>query len=327
MALRTLDANFHEQLVNAYDTSKDPSNRREYDSYYHVIRAATSAPKPGPSQPNVTRSTADSAEEHAQVAALQKSKQERSVRWDVQKRKLEAELLKKREAKLKLEKDIRTLEDVARVEAATKAWEKSWLKWAIAPLYKKPVLTEKENALNDRKRQERHVERLLKLRRLEGSKALLVTSEADYAKAKEEVDAADRETDRKIGVLYATIHQRKANEQAVRDRVAREHQERIRKQKEQERAAEAKEAAEALRKWQQQQEEARKREAAAAQARWYAKTEGVFRASAANSTNRDWSSHDHCTDSLDAYSSSTSCVHDGWWPKIQGRAACPVCGE
>jgi hypothetical protein len=63
----------------------------------------------------------------------------------------------------------------------------------------------------------------LKLRRLEGSKALLAMSKADYAKAKEEVDAADRETDRKIGILYATILQREANEQAIRDRVAREH--------------------------------------------------------------------------------------------------------
>jgi hypothetical protein len=25
--------------------------------------------------------------------------------------------------------------------------------------------------------------------------------------------------------------------------------------------------------------------------------------------------------------SASSCVHDGWWPKIQGRTACPDCHE
>ena len=199
----------------------------------------------------------------------------------------------------------------------TEARKNSWTTWLLSPITKKREETEEEKANIDRKRQERRIEKDLKERWLASKKTDLKGKETLSRKEKEEVNAADLNDDEKIRVIKARICARESRERQEKEKAERDRQAKIRKQQLQEqwekREREAAAAAEQSRK---EEDDARK--SREAMNRIYHQEQYA----AHLYTNLPEESTRHANTS-----SSTTCRHDGWWPKVQGHTACPKCDD
>lgn len=158
----------------------------------------------------------------------------------------------------------------------------------------------------------------MKERRLSMKKAEMRKEQVLLATAKQEVDAADRVDDGKIKALQHSMWARQARERDEENRAERERWAKLRKQQREQQEKRDQEAAEALRRRQaeeskRQQEQARERQ------------------EACNRENQTWRSR-YAQSSGPRGSTrgdipSSTCQHDGWWPKVQGRVTCPECFE
>jgi hypothetical protein len=229
----------------------------------------------------------------------------------------------------RLEHEIKNLDSILAAEAATEARKNGWTTWFLSPIYKKVEDSEEEKARKDRGRQERRIEKDMKERRLESKKVDLKTQESLLRKGQKEFDAAELGDDSKIGAIHAGIRNRENRERQEREKAEQERlakiyrqqqeqrEEMLRKLQADRRAAEQKrheeeikrrEAAEALRK-----QQAEKREA---EQKRRDETERLWQYTHTNSTTRNT-----------RHTYTLNCRHDGWWPKVQGRTACPECNE
>ncbi|KAB8304572.1 hypothetical protein EYC80_003951 [Monilinia laxa] len=326
-------------LGRAYETLKDEGKRRAYDVIYPSItrsRPSPEATKPPRSQKSEAHSEA------TQIAALQKSKQERRTRWETTKNTFDFSIIKLQVDIGRLEQEIKKLDHIASAEAAKKAQENSWGAWFFSPIYKKVEETEEEKERKDRERQERRIEKDMKERRFELKRADLKNKEGLLRKAKEDVDAANLADDRKITDLQHTIwlreiRERQEKERREMERMAREKQERERLERErwarewQEWEKAEKERIDKIRKEQQQQREKREREAAEARKK-QDELEKIWQKQMDEEAKRRqerYSIPDHFFTSEERthQASTSTCCHDGWWTKVQGRTACPKCDE
>ncbi|KAI9648481.1 hypothetical protein NHQ30_003115 [Ciborinia camelliae] len=314
-------------LGRAYETLKDESKRRDYDVIYPSIKR--SSPSPQATQtPHTRRSEALS--EAAQIAALQKSKQERGTRWQTTKYLFELPIFKLQADIRRLEQEINNLDSIVAAEAAKIAQENSWGTWLLSPIYKKVKETEEEKERKDRERQERRIEKDMKERRLVLKKGDLKNKERLLRKAKEDVDAADLVDDRKITDIQCKIwareeRERQERERLERERMARERQERekiererlekIWKQEQQQREKQEREAAEALRK---QEEENRK---------WQKIIDDRTKIHREQYAHQNLPEFSFTAEGSTYQTSTSNCRHGDWWSKVQGRTACPKCNE
>lgn len=306
------------KLGEAYETLKDESKRRAYDLIYPSITKSRSffqtTQKPRAPPTSTTRSGVLSHK--AEIAALQRLKQERSTRWRTKKNAFDSSIFEEQRFIQRLEQEIRNLDSILAAEAAEEAQKRSWGTWLLSSIYKKVEDSEEEKAYKDRKRQERRIEKDMKERRLELKKGELKKEESLLTKAKEEVDAADLVDDWKIRVIQDKIRAIETWERQERERAERERTASIWKQQQEKRereAAEAAEAAEALRK--------RQAEERAAEQKWHkeqaTKWQHIF----------DDDNYPFTAEGSAYQASRILCSHEGWWPKVQGRTACPECHD
>lgn len=217
-----------------------------------------------------------------------------------------------------LEQEIKNLDSIVAAEAAEGAEKNSLGTWLLSLIYKKTEDSEEKKACKDRERQERRIEKDMKERRLALKKGDLKKEENLLIKAKEEVDAADLVDNRKIKAIQDRILARENRERQERVRVEKE---RLAKIWEQQR-----EAAEALRK-QQAEERAAERKR---QEEWARRQESIN--DEAKKRREQYAYHNHpeaffTAEGSTRQASTSTCHHDGWWPKVQGRTACPECCE
>lgn len=302
---------------------KDESKRGAYDLIYPSITRShsgyQSTPTPRPPPASAPRSEALS--EAAQIAALQKSKQERGARWRTKKNAFDLSIFELQRGIRRLEQEIKNLTSVLAAEAAAEAQKNSWGTWLLSPIYKKAEDTEEIKARKDRERQERRIEKDMKERRLDLRKTDLEEKENRLKKAKNEVDAADLVDEGKIQAIEIKKWARESRERQEREKVERERLAKIWKQQQAQREQREREAAEVLRKQyaeqraaqqKRQEEENRRRQKILDDERRRAQEHYAYFAPPESSTRH-------------AYTST--CRHDGWWPKVQGRADCPECNE
>ncbi|TVY40776.1 Chaperone protein DnaJ [Lachnellula occidentalis] len=173
--------------------------------------------------------------------------------------------------------------------------------------------SEEEKARKDRTRQQRRIEKDLKEGRLEVKMAGLRREQGLLRKKKGELEEANKVDDKKIQVIQDRIRARETWHSQEREKVLREvlakleegAAEELERQQAEERAAEQKQQEEQVRYWQKAQDDNTKRYREQQYAHLYSSTAEVSTRTA----------------------STITCRHDGWWPKIQGRAACPKCSE
>lgn len=321
---------------------KDESKRRDYDLIYPSITRTRPSPQntqtPRPPPNSTPRSEALSDE--AQIAAIRKSKHERSERWWSKKNAFDTSIFELQRRIRRLEQEITNLDRFLASEAAAEAWKNSWGAWLLSPISKKAEDSEEERERKDRVRQEKRIEKDLKERRLELTKAELKTEENLLKKAKGEVDAADRGDEEKIRVIQTRIWARENRERQERERKEKERKERewkeIQRQERERQEKERRERQERERQetermakfWKQQQEqwEKDKREAAEALRKQQEKRAAEQKR---KETGNFPKQHRHLnrSEGSTAQAYTPNCRHDGWWPKVQGRAECPECYE
>jgi hypothetical protein len=224
----------------------------------------------------------------------------------------------------RLEQEITSLDTIFAAEAAAEAQKNSWGAWLLSSIYKKAEDSEEEKERKDRARQERRIEKDIKERRLDSKKADLQIQETLLKNAKGEVDAANRNDDEKIRLITARIWAREDRERREREKRARERQEKERQKREwQERERMAN-----SRKQQQEQREQRKREAAEASRKQEEEQRQAAEQERKGTRNfQKQHVHPDLPEGSTGQAYTPACRHDGWWPKVQGRTACPKCYE
>ena len=296
------------KLGRAYETLKDESQRRDYDVIYPGLRrrwASQDTQTQTPNHPPPTSTPqAESLSDAAQIAALQKAKQERRARWQTRKNAFESSIFEIQRDLRRLGQEIENLNGIAAAEAAEEAAWNTFGAWLLSPIWKKPTESEEKKARKDRERQERRIEKDMKERRVEVRKADLKTEQDRLEKAKREVDAADLNDDWRIRVIRARISTEEIRKRQEKEKLERERMANIWREMQQQQ----READEATRKQQEKR--------AAEQRRQEEEEARIRRERFAN--------FDFANGSTRRASPST-CRHDGWWPKVQGRTACPQC--
>ncbi|PQE06064.1 hypothetical protein CJF30_00005023 [Rutstroemia sp. NJR-2017a BBW] len=254
-------------LGRAYETLKDESKRRAYDLIYPSIPRNRPSPQTGetPRPPPGSTPQSRALSEEAEIAALEKSKHERSTQWKTKKNHLDSLIFGLMRDIQRLEQEIHHLNRIILADVKAEMEEaqrkNNWGTWLLSPIFKDLVDSEEEKARKDRVRQERRLEKDMKERRLGWKKADLKKEEALLQTAKEEVDAADLVDSRKIRMFEGRIRAREVlrarekeeRERAERERTAREWRQR---QEQEQREKWAREAAEALRRKQEAEKRA-----------------------------------------------------------------------
>ncbi|KAK4888652.1 hypothetical protein LTR27_012496 [Elasticomyces elasticus] len=347
-----------QRLGRAYEALSDISKRRDYDLIYpsitrsHPGGSRTQAPRPFPA----STPQSEAASEAVQIATLQKSKQERAARWQTKKTALVASMRELQRTIASLEQEIKNLDSISAAEAAVEARKNSWGTWLVSPLFKKVEESEEEKARKCVKRQERKMEKDMKERRIESRKADLRREKALYDTAKAEIDAADCCEDAKIQAAQAKGRARDDRERAAKARSESERLAKIYKQqREQQEERERVERERLVKIWQQQEkqrmEQQRADQAAADQmAKQYAAQRARQEEDSRRRQNiindeakrrRDFDSRYGGPQSnlrstygfaQQSHGSSrkvgrSTCGHDGWWDKVQGRMQCPECSD
>jgi hypothetical protein len=257
-------------------------------------------------------------------------KQERSARWRTEKNVFDSSIFELQRDVRRLEQEIKNLDSIVAAEAAAEAQKNSWGAWLLSPIYKTAEDTEEEKSRKDIERQERKLEKDWKERRLELRKADLKKEESRLRDAEGKVDAANLADTRKIQVIQDRIWLREQRERQESDRIERERLAKIRKQQQEQREKKEREAAEALRTRQAEEREAaeawrtRWAEERAAEQKRRDDDSREFRERYANATGPR-SRYSFATEGSTSEAPISTCHHDGWWPKVQGRTACPKC--
>ena len=209
-----------------------------------------------------------------------------------------------------MEQEIKNLDSIVTAEAAEEAQKNSWGTWLLSPIYKKVEDSEEDKARKDGGMQERRIEKDMKERRLGLKKAGLQKEESLLRKAKEEVDAADLVDTRKIREIQDKIWAGETWEKQERVRVERERTAKIWKQQQEQREKRKQEAAEALRN-QQAEERAAEQKRQEEQAR---KSQKII--DDETRKRREHYAHLFAAEGSTRQASTSTCRHDGWWPKV-----------
>ncbi|KAF1347185.1 hypothetical protein BDV97DRAFT_282355, partial [Delphinella strobiligena] len=300
-------------LGRAYETLKDEGKRQAYDLIYPSIKRSRPStqtqqtPRPSPAP----RPQAQTPNEAAQIAALQKSKQERQVQWWIKKTTFDSSIFEKQRDVRRVEQEIKNLDSIVAAEKATEAQKNSWGTWCLSPIYKKVEDSEDEKARKDRERQERRIEKDMKERRLVSHKAELTKVESLLRKAREEVDTANMVDDRKIRVLQDKIWTRETQERQEREKVERERLAKLWQQQQEQRERQAREHAEILAK-----ERAEKRAAEQKQYEAQSRARQKIFDDEIKKRSPEQYAYSNLSESRSRQGHPSTCRHDGWWPKV-----------
>ncbi|KAL8991624.1 MAG: hypothetical protein Q9169_007808, partial [Polycauliona sp. 2 TL-2023] len=312
-------------LGRAYETLKDTSQRQAYDLIYPTLTRGPFSPQTTqkPCPPSASTPQTDALNEAAQIAALQKSKQERAARWQIQRNAFQSSISELWKFIHQLDQQIRILDNYFDAEAAMDAQKNSWTTWLWSSITNRAEDTEEEKERKDRERQEKRIEKDIKERRLVAKQSNLKKEQDLLRNTKEEIDAADRRDDERIQVIQFRIWARETRERQEKEKLERERMENIRKQQREQMEKSRREAAEAFKK---QQAESR----AAEQKRQEEETRKWWENLKSPPKKHHWEqqqAHPNPPKKSTRRAHTSTCVHNGWWPKVQGRTACPECSD
>jgi hypothetical protein len=243
-------------------------------------------------------------------------KEEHSAKWQAKKDTFELSLSELQRRIQQLELEIRTLDTVFAAEAAEEAWKSSWGAWLLSTLYKKSEENEEEKAGKDRARQERRIEKDMKERRLGLIEADFLAQNTLLQKAKAQVDYEDLVQDRIIQATRSRIKAREDRKKKRKEKAEKERMAEIWRQQREQREKLKREAAEAWEKEQAEWRAAEQRRQEEDARKWQKMVDETNRRCA------HYSRFDFTEGTV-----SGVCSHDLWWPKVQGRTACPNCSE
>jgi hypothetical protein len=329
------------KLGRAYETLKDERKRRAYDLIYPRLKSThQSTPHPPPPQPaprtpcpNPAASASEQVDTNntARIAAIEKSKQERASRWAKTRKIYDDAIFELNRDIRKLQTAIRDIDSIGIAEAAEEAAAKSWSRWILSPLYKKPVETEELKERKMRERIQRLHNKSFKETCLERNKKELLTQKGLLKQKQEEFEDFNRRDDRAKYEIEERIRLRRLREQMEKERAEQEARDkawraRMRQEREwEEKARKERELREKLERDRRMKEyvERKKKEEAEEAAR--AKREEEIRKAKIEKVKK--MREEALRVAKAAKEKRRPCIHDGWWPKAEGWMACENCSE
>jgi hypothetical protein len=277
------------------------------------------------------REEAGAHSEAADLAALRRTKHDHRQRWEVEKTAFELKLLATRNQIEQVKQEIHELNATTAAERAADEWNNGWAAWLLSFVYELRKITIEEKERKDMDRRERSIRKSLMETQVQSYEAALRNLQASFERAKYDADAAIKVVKAAIWVIKNRIYDREYHRRVAKTKQENERLQRIdaaiwgtyRIQPTQPfglpvgRSDVATQAivhmrraeAEATQQRRHEQEAERRQNLFDAQAR--RGQEPYFL-----STDPELSRRSHDT---------MGCIHDGWWDKVQGRAACPDC--
>ena len=317
------------KLQNAYDTISDPTKRRAYDLRWPGIRDTLRTQQ----ESEKRRAEAAQAENKRATEARAKKQEEDNARqarlWDLEQSRWrhDSDIFELSRAIKKLVADLKRLQDLDDEDIRKEKERDSWWAYLASPIYGAPA---KETDEEKQERETKHLHRQAS-KRIKGSE--LADKEARLRKLQD----ALRDVNGKIAMEKekAEDEKRKVEEEArarkmkfeqeARERAMREARESWMAQAKKERAERAaREAREA-----QAMREAQERARVAAEARRREaeeRAEAVRRAEEAAAAQKARKAREKARDGWSGLAAKRStCRHEGWWPKVEGRQLCSKC--
>lgn len=224
-----------------------------------------------------------------------------------------------------IDREIASIDQKIAMEAAEEVKKNSWKAWMLSPIYGRKVDSEEEKERKSRTLQERKIMRDMKERRLVLKKADLKMHEAALKYDMGIVDAAERCDDEKIRRLRDRIREKEEREKQERERVERERLAKLWKQWQEQHEKLEREAAEAFRKQRAEEQAAEQKRAEERRKKWQRESVQQQR----EFTERAKQAKEQRQREVVRQQRQTqkACYHQGWWPKMEGRAACPECDD
>ncbi|EKD17178.1 uncharacterized protein L3040_005397 [Drepanopeziza brunnea f. sp. 'multigermtubi'] len=308
-------------LGEAYETLKDENKRRAYDSLYHRIKAtrpnpaqsrrkSKSTPKPETPTAMPPRQS-DEAMDLAEMAATRKNKEQRLAKWKVERKRCDDGISELTRDINKLKTALKEYEAKKKADRAGDAAIASWPTWLLSAFRKKRVESAEEQKRKTYDRLNRYHGANMKLWNLGVKQDRLKDWERQLSRSRAAFDAGNAMDDGAIRFI----------ESRMRDRRAREQQERM--------LAKQRAHDEALR------EERRNRDKAQAEAQARARAEWATRAAAARkqaerARSPTQNGEEPSPSKPSAARPRATCSHDGWWLRVDGdgswdRLACEEC--
>ena len=328
------------KLQHAYETISDPGKRQAYDLRWPSIRDSLRT------QQETEKRQAEQAEAEKKRAAEARARkqqedtarEERLRIWEQSKGRYDWDIFELARATRKLTADLKRLKDLDDEDVRREKERNGWWAYLTSPIYGQVKETDEQKQQRKKGRFDRLASRRIKESELAEKEARLkklqdalrdVTGQiaAEKKKAADEKNKVEEEA-------------RARRQQEARAREMREAQERLAEMQKRRAEQAAKEAREAQARWDawEAQERARKeaKERAEAELRaakerveaeWRAAKERVeaeWRAARETAAAAAKQAKKAQNDRAGRASQST-CRHDGWWPKVEGKQFCGTC--
>lgn len=314
------------KLQNAYDTISDPEKRRAYDVRWEGIRDSQRTKQEAETRQAEAAETERkrATEERARKERSDQAQQERLRPLALSKSRYDSDIFELSRAVRKLTADVKRLQYLDDEDFKKESERNSWWAYLASPFRGMVKETHEQKQARETERLQRVASQSIKVSELNKKQAKLqelqdalqlVNSQiaAEKKKAGDEARAQDRERQRKT-------------EQAC---AAQEQCERWAKiQKEQaERAAKEAWEAQAAREIREAQERARKAAATVRHRREAEERAQAMRAAEEADRKAQKARNEWTRPATPSYSSSraSTCRHDKFWPKVEGRHLCSNC--
>ena len=188
------------KLERVYETLRNEIKRQVYDLIYLFVTRRRFSSQTAQTSRSSSTSTlqSEALNEAAQIAALQKFKQERDVRWRIKKKIFDSSIFELQRGIRQLEQEIKNLDSIFDAETTIEAQKNIWRTWLLSSIFKKTEDSEKKKTRKDRERQKRRIEKDMKKRRLGFKKTKLKREEDLSDKTKKKIDVANLSDENKI---------------------------------------------------------------------------------------------------------------------------------
>ncbi|KAI9052075.1 hypothetical protein LZ554_004328 [Drepanopeziza brunnea f. sp. 'monogermtubi'] len=313
------------EIGEAYETLKDENRRRTYDSLYHRIKATKPNPaqsrrrskaKPKPETPTaMPPRQSDEAMDMAEVAAIGKNKEQRLAQWKVERKRCDDAISELTRDINKLKTALKEYEAKKKADQADQAEDAaiaSWPKWLLSAFRKKKrVESAEEQKKKTYDRLNRYHGANMKHWHLGVKQDRLKDWERQLSRGRAAFDAGNAMDDGAIHFIESRMRNRSAREQQERMLAKqRAHDEALREERRNRDKAQAEEQARARAEWAVRADAARKQSERARYSTQYGGEPSQSKPSAARPRG--------------------TCSHDGWWLRIDGdesweRLACEEC--
>ena len=306
------------KLSSAYETISDPTKRRTYDTIWARIKENRRAEEEAQKHKNeaAEKEQKRAAEEKAKNQKEESARQERLQHLQLLKSRHENDIFEGNRVVRRLAADLKRLQDQDDDELRKERERNSWWTYITSPIYGEAKETEEQKQRRETERLQRLASKSIKENQLAQKEAILqksryalddVSSKIAAVKKEEEDEARVRAVRRQEQLRKDEEARRRVEEEQMRTKWAKWEEEQIKLRMEQVARA-AKAAREAQEAQERAREEAAEKYRAELERRAQAASMAAERARTARQARND-----------------SACIHDKFWPRIEGRHLCGSC--